>query len=234
MSGIMCALVSGSKETVLTSVTFTANATWVAPSSVSNVLSASGKGADGTSDTLGTIFAGQYYADQLAGPFENPPYALWSDLYNSYATGLAQISSKSYPGFGPSAFLYFDLYYVDPGSNWRRYLFSPIDLSGAYITSYTPTVLGSPPTSGVMTYSSIGGPVAGRGITLTGYTAGGAGAATTALGQTFPGGTYTGTYPNGVGNAAVTTTYTNVAVTPNTSYSIVVPAGGTVTLQYYV
>ena len=40
-------------------------------------------------------------------------------------------------------------------------------------------------------------------------------------------------FPGGDGGPAGTTTFTNVAVTPGTSYSIVVPSGGSVTLQYY-
>ena len=51
------------------------------------------------------------------------------------------------------------------------------------------------------------------------------GASATAFGKTFPGST---------GNVAqTTTTFTNVAVTANASYSIVVPTGGSVTITYY-
>lgn len=50
------------------------------------------------------------------------------------------------------------------------------------------------------------------------------GAATTAFGKTFPGGT------GGPGSA---TTASNVAVTPGASYSIVVPAGGSLTIIYF-
>lgn len=50
------------------------------------------------------------------------------------------------------------------------------------------------------------------------------GANATGLGKTFPGGT--------AGGAAPTTSFSNVAVTPGTSYPIVVPAGGQVSISY--
>jgi hypothetical protein len=50
------------------------------------------------------------------------------------------------------------------------------------------------------------------------------GASTTAFGKTFPGGT---------GGAASTTTFSNIAVTPGGSYSIVVPSGGLITFTYW-
>lgn len=49
------------------------------------------------------------------------------------------------------------------------------------------------------------------------------GASSTAFGKTFPGGT---------GGAATTTTFTNIAITPGASYSIVVPSGGSITITY--
>ena len=230
MSGVLCAL-AGAEGPELTSVTFTSNSTWVAPAGTSNVLVLSGKGAPGVSD-YPNIFAGQYYGAQTATAQSNAPYAQWSTPYGSYTTGLSQISSRSYPGYGPSTFNYFDLIYVDTSDRWGRINFSPINLSATYITSYSTGGSGSPPTSGNMTYANTN-IISGWNITVNTISAGGAGASSTALGQTFPGGAYTGTYPNGTGYPATTTTFTNVAVTPGASYSIVVPSGGEVTLQYY-
>ena len=56
------------------------------------------------------------------------------------------------------------------------------------------------------------------------YYGGSTGASSTALGYTFAG---------GAGGAATPVTYNNVAVTSGSSYSIVVPSGGSVTIQYY-
>jgi hypothetical protein len=50
------------------------------------------------------------------------------------------------------------------------------------------------------------------------------GASTTGFGKTFPGGT---------GGAGTNTTFTNVAVTPGSNYSVVVPSGGSLTINYY-
>lgn len=233
MTGITCALAGGGGATgTLTSVTFTSNGTWVAPAGVSNVVSASGKGAAGTSDYPDT-FAGQYYGLQSSSAQPNSPYAQWGTVYGTYQTGLSQVSSRSYPGYGPSSFNYFDTIYVDSSNMWVRYNFGAANLSSTYVTGYSTSAVGTPSTSGNMTYANTG-VISGWNITLNTIAAGGAGAAATAIGQTFPGGTYSGSYPNGVGNAAVTTTFTNVAVTPGTSYPIVVPSGGEVTLQYYV
>lgn len=49
------------------------------------------------------------------------------------------------------------------------------------------------------------------------------GAATTGFNKTFPG---------GAGGAASLTSFTNVAVIPGSSYSVVVPSGGTLTITY--
>jgi len=232
MTGITCAL-AGSGSSTLTTVTFTANGTWVAPSSVSSVAVLSGKGAAGVSDTAGVVDNGVYYALQTGSTQPNAAYAQWSSLYSSYTTGLSNISSKTYPGYGPSSFLGSHLIYVDPSDKWSAIGPSSYSLSSTYITGYTTTSNGSPPTSGNIVYSGISA-IRGWGITVNGIIRGSAGTASTALGQTFPGGTYTGAYPNAVGNPAVTTTFNNVAVTPGASYSIVVPSGGQVNISYYV
>lgn len=233
MTGITCALAGGGpRPGVLTTVSFTSNGTWVAPAGVSTVVSASGKGANGVSDYVGLVatnIAGQIHFE--TGLPTNPPYAQWSNAYNNHLTALSQLN-LSYPTYGPSNFT--TGYTVLLQSNDYWYLISgTANLSGVYLTGYDVTVLGSPQTSGNITYAGTGG-LDEWYIEVYGYVAGGAGAASTALGLTFPGGTYTGSYPNGVGNAATTTTFTNVAVTPGTSYPIVVPSGGVVTLQYYV
>jgi len=42
------------------------------------------------------------------------------------------------------------------------------------------------------------------------------------------------TFPGGLGGAATPTAYSNVPVTPGTSYSITVPSGGSITITYYI
>jgi len=230
MSGVLCALV-GSGGVTLTSVTFTADGTWVAPASVSNVISASGKGAAGVSDYVGQVATVQSGQIHLFSTGANAPYAQWSTVYNNYATAISQLS-LSYPAYGPSALSQGYVVVLQTNDRWDVITGNFTYLSSTYLTGYTTYSLGSPQTSGNITYAGTSG-LDEWVINVSGYIHGGAGAATTALGQTFPGGGYSGTYPNGVGSAATTTTYTNIAVTPGNSYPIVVPSGGTVTLQYY-
>ena len=61
---------------------------------------------------------------------------------------------------------------------------------------------------------------------------GSAGSASSAFGYVFAGGTYNSS--TGVGSAATSATYANVAVTPGSSYTIGVASGGYVTITYEV
>ena len=217
----------------LTSVTFTANGNWIAPASTTSVVTASGKGAAGVSDSLGTVYTSAYAA--LTGTPTPPsaPYAQWSTIYNAYTTLLNALSSKSYPSYAPTNSLpYGSFTYVTTNDTWSNDTFTFVG-NAYYLTGYGTSILGSPATSGNITYSSLSG-VDGWFIDAYGYVPGGVGASSTALGKAFPGGAYTGTYPNGTGQPATTTTFTNIAVTPGASYPIVVPSGGFVTLEYYV
>lgn len=231
MTGIVCAL-AGAKGTTPTTATFTANGTWVAPAGVSSVAVASGKGGPGASDSLGNVLTCYFAAIQNAGTQSNAPFGQWSALYNSYLATLGAFSGRSYPSYGFSGFVGLDDIFVNATNNWTRFTFNS-DLTGTLLTGYSTSVIGSPLTSGNVTYANAG-IISGWLIDVQGYIRGGAGTASTALGLTFPGGAYTGAYPNGVGAPATTTTFTDVAVTPGASYPIVVPSGGEVTLQYNV
>lgn len=223
---------AGSGST-LTSVTFTADGNWIAPASTTNVVTASGKGAAGVSDYVGNVanvISGQIH---LSSPLAtNPPYAQWSNAYNNYQYALSQLN-LSYPTYGPSNLTNGYVVVLQSNDYWYAISGNTTNLSGTYLTGYTVYTLGSPQTSGNITYAGTSG-LDEWYIPVSGYIRGGAGASATALGQTFPGGGYSGTYPNGTGSAASTTTYSNIAVTPNASYPIVVPSGGFVTLEYYV
>lgn len=233
MTGVICALAGGSGSTgTLTSVTFTSNGTWTAPVGVSNVVSASGKGAAGVSDYVGNVAGSQAGQIHLSAPSTNAPYAQWSNAYNNHLTALSQLN-LSYPTYGPSSFTSGYVVILQSSDYWYLISGNTANLSGTYLTGYDVSIVGSPQTSGNITYAGTSD-LDQWVIYVYGYIAGGVGTSATALGQTFPGGSYTGTYPNGTGNAATTTTFTNVAVTPGTSYPIVVPSGGQVTLQYYV
>jgi hypothetical protein len=217
----------------LTSVTFTANGNWVAPSSTTNVVTASGKGAPGVSDYVGTVYSASYLANRNLVSSPSAPYAQWSTLYGNYNSLLSALSSLTYPHYAPTSLLpYYSATNVAGNDTWENTTYNFVG-AAYYLTGYATSTIGSPSTSGNITYSSLTS-TSGWTIDAYGYISGGAGASSTALGQTFPGGGYSGSYPNGTGSAASTTTYTNIAVTPGASYPIVVPSGGSVTLEYYV
>lgn len=221
----------------LTTVTFTSNGTWTAPGNVSLVTTLSGKGSDGVSDytTSGNVtFINAYFSSDSTTPITGT----WQDAINfitPYVTTMntgSGVSSIAIPAtFGGSG----STLRVN-SSNFGTYLLT---------ASYTETVnyvKGTaavnayrwPPSgvsaSSVPTYADISGNWP-EFITVdfTRYVYGNAGNPSTGLGQTFPGGAYVAP----TGYPATTTTYTNVSVTPSTSYSIVVPTGGTVSISYY-
>jgi len=231
MTGIIAVLAGGRPPITLNTVTFTSDGTWVAPVYTTSVMTLSGKGAAGVSDYIGQVAYSYNIATQY--PSRNfPPYAQWGDLYGNYATNIASLPT-SFPNYGPSSWYDGEYFLVASDNYWGKISGNYSDLSGTLLTSYNASSFGTVQTSGNMTYSSLAGGGGGWVIDVFGYVQGGPGAAATALGKTFPGGAYSGTYPNGTGSAATTTTFTNVAVTPGNSYSIVVPSGGEVTLQYY-
>lgn len=227
----------GSKSQSLTTITFTSNDTWVAPAGVTNVVSIEGKGSNGVSDSLGNVANFDYHADKNQGspPFANSPYASYTNLYNYANTTLSTLNAGgSGTRYITTNFIYEVYCAVVSDNTWVGYFtYSGNPLAGVAITgTCSISSLNGGPTSGNVVWSSMNN-YSGSTISVSGYIAGHAGSNATALGQTFAGGTYTGTYPNATGNAASASTYYNISVTPGNSYSIVVPSGGYVTLNYY-
>jgi hypothetical protein len=219
---------------LLTMVTFTSNGTWVAPATVSNVAIISGNGSNGVSDYVTGLYSFIFGAVRGTPSPLNAPYAQWGDLYSGYTDTVNILSAISYPNYGPSSVSVGFFTTVNSSDQWSSSTPTIFNLSSVYLTGYSTSTGGSPQTSGNITYASLpSGGVTFWGGNIQGYAQGNAGTASTGLGKTFPGGSYTGTYPNGVGGVAPTTSFTNVAVTPSASYSIVVPSGGSVTIQYY-
>lgn len=209
-----------SKKLVLTTATFTTNGTWVAPAGVTSVATASGKGGDGSPTYGSSSFT--FNANQGFG--SSAPFAQWGDLYSAAVATQSALASRV-GTYGPSGFI--GAYGIRVGSDnkWSVIYQSTDDLSGAIIDSVSSVYAGSgsPQTSGNITYSGLS--FSAWNVNASYHFPGFLAASATALGQTFPGGN---------GGPAGTTTFTNVAVTPGTSYSIVVPGGGLVTLQYFV
>jgi len=210
----------------LQTVTFTSNTTWVAPTGVSVLRTMSGYGGAATADTfttnLGFSSAGAFAVGLSA--LDNPPYAQWADLYANHQSEIAVVAGNTGVNLLPSAGL---SYFIGTDDTWNESPFyKDVWVSGS---SYSVTTFGSPQTSGNILYS------AGTDywfIVVNGYELGSNGTATTGVGKTFPGGTLTGTEPYRTTVPAVTTNFTNVAVTPGVSYPIVVPSGGSLTITY--
>lgn len=203
-------------------VTFTSSGTWVAPAGVTQISVLSGKGQDGSPVSyLGTT---QYWASKSAINWGNPAYAQWGDLYGEAVTARNALLA-AVGGYGPSNVLtsyQFNISSINDSwavgnqsySDYSSYI---IDSVGSFTTE------GNVATSGNIVSSALAFGVNAWKFTVN-YTAPGfLGASSTAIGKTFPGG-------NNV--PAPTTIFTNVAVTPGTSYPINVASGGSVTIQY--
>lgn len=209
---------SGTTGTLQT-VTFTSNGTWVAPAGVSVVSTMTGYGQDGSPSYGSSTFT--YNA--APGYGTSAPFAQWGDLYSSAAATQSALAA-AIGNYGPSSFVGAYGIRVQSDNKWDVIYESIEDLSYAIIDTVSAVYAGSgsPQTSGNIVFAGLN--FSAWNVSATYHAPGFQGAAATAIGKTFPGG-FDGPPP--------TTTYNNVSVTPGTSYSIVVPSGGSVTLQYY-
>ena len=150
----------------------------------------------------------------------------------------------SLPGYGPAAFVEQSFFDIASDDTW----FHQVDLVQDWTSIWVLSVAGhawvdgallspgSHATSGNITYAGVNANTPkqeGWKISAQVVSPGGAGTAATALGQTFAGGSYTGSYPTAVGAPATPTTFNAIPVTPSTDYPIIVPPGGRVTITYF-
>lgn len=199
---------------VLNTVTFTSNGTWVAPSGVTLVNTLTGKGQDGS----GPYWTDMYTADggTLSYVERTAPAGISSSTIESRAQAeYDKFPSTHSPGGSTVNFTYW-YYFVNLSLQYPRSAlvrlksgFPKIKTGNGWGSTYT-----TPPAND--TAYDIGN--------MEEYVGGSNGANSSALGYTFPGGAEVPANP---------LTYTNVAVTSGSSYSIIVPSGGYVTLQYY-
>lgn len=212
----------------LTTVTFTSSTSWTAPAGVTNLTTVSGRGSNGQPDfwtptwvSRASVFINNW------GNLANAPYANYADVYNEAVSFANYLNSF---GTGPRTIS------IPDNKQWRVSLnSSPVDKwdttgpgyytgyinSAAYVETY------GNPTSGNI--------VSSGGINFLVYdvyaevlVTGAAGTASTGFSQTFPGGAASG------GTAPITV-FNNVAVSPGTSYSIVIPTDRPdpyITIQY--
>lgn len=221
------------KPKVLTTYVFpSGTSTWTAPPGVSLLASAVGKGADGVSDTnIVMSYSSVFAAAGTGGP--QPAYMQWGTITSDTFSFISTINAS---GSGTVTLTTWGTQYIVLSDDtWdsvpngyvsggkSTYKFSILtDIvwirgSASYFTT------GSGATSGNVVYSAGNGNLLG-----TATYQGAAGAATTGFSLSFPGGAYI----SPTGYPATNTTFTNVAVTPGTTYTIV--NNGALTITYYV
>lgn len=213
----MSMLFFGLGGTVVTE-TFTSNTTWVAPTSTNKIMRIEGKGRNGVAPAYSlthtfSIYAVTYTTSSLGG---TAGFKTWADMkaYLDLAISYVNVGGTS----GAS--------YTD--AVLKQYYASSYDLTTG---SYPLPAHDRAANTGSITY--YGGAAASGSITSSGYAtvsynyldSGDYGPYSTAFSLTFFGGS-----PS-VPTAPITV-FTNVTVTPSTSYSIVVPSGGYIIITY--
>lgn len=214
----------------LTTVTFTSSTTWTAPSYVSNIVTLSGKGSAGISDSTAPADIlnseiGNSFGVVVPRATATPVY-YWADFYQKSVDLATQINT----GSGVVAFSSWEFKNVRADTRSYYYDYNPGDIyTTGYAVAGSATVTTTYPTlTGAIYYVSSGWSGGSRTL-FTQYFYGGAGSDATGISKTFPGGAYSG----GTGYPANTTTFTNVAVTPGASYSLSIPSGGQISISYY-
>lgn len=213
----------------LTTVTFTSSGTWTAPVGVTTLVAVIGQGQGGTGDYQGGITIAQVsVVNSASGSGANSLPITAAAGYNTakicanvYTAGGYQLAyhavERQFTFYASNTFSFSDTLPYGTGATLFPY----------YLVAGTWTYGGSP-MSGNLTYPGSFSYAASGDVIYPGY----GGDSASAFGYTFPGGGVSGSYPNATGDAAAPVTYTNVAVTPGNSYSISVPSGGSVIIQY--
>lgn len=206
---------SGSAAQIKTQSFPPGTTSWTAPADVSNLISVSGYGQDGYPTTWTYPFTSQ---STLSFFMTDTGWTDYSQLYAHFQSRLTAVNSGA-PGVRYIAntgdyYIYFN---TATNTLWAQQNGSAT--SNAYGTA---TSSWSLPTSGAITTSL--NTNATRGIIYIPQYANGA--ASVAFGKTFSGGF--------AGGAAPLTTYSNVAVTPGTTYSVQnVANSASLTISYY-
>lgn len=202
---------------VLKTVTFGNGTTsWTTPADVNLIVSVSGKGENSYASTWTYELNGQ---SSLLFGMTDTGWTDYSSLYSHFTGRLSTINTGA-PAtrFVIDVGTYFVFFNTATNTLWAQQ-------NGSGVTAYgTATLNWTLPTSGTITTSINGTGATIGNISIPNYVTG---TATTAFGQTFPGGSS--------GGPATLTTFTNVVVTPSTSYSIVNNSSDStvVTVSYY-
>lgn len=214
----------------LVTQTFTANATWVAPATTSSIVTLNGKGQDGAAAVAAYYDIGPQRSEHVAaiiGANSQPNPFTTTNTPGAWDWGYSQSDASTVAAT------------LNAGGSGSFYISTIYQYATDYHIGYSPiTYTGSVPGSATITTSSrwkVSGAVvdgdSGYSVvtwyeygTYHAATSASNGSNTTGFGFTFAGGT---------GGAATPATQSAVAVTPLSSYSLVIPAGGSITITYF-
>jgi len=212
----------------LVTTTFTSSGSWTAPAGVTKLTVLSGRGSNGQSDYWSPTYVTRAQVTSAGYPTTNPAYLDWSVPYN-YAVSAANSINAS--GTGPRTVSIPNEYYWVVNNVTSQWVVNNFGGGSQYVQGSATVV----PNQSLPTSGNIDGPTffptyqtAIFWIYIDVYYTGAAGTASSGFGQTFPGGAASG------GTAPITT-FTNVTVTPGTTYSISIPTDRPdpyVTIQY--
>lgn len=203
------------------SQTFTTNTTWTAPAGVSLLSSVTGKGAAGAAAYTDANTSRSFQVMKVTGSASTSGgggqsgILSWSDLWSQAQSFQSEINAGG-TGSDTSAIYvqYTDSRYIqNTGTN--------LSWSSAIAGSASLSAISFPQSGNVTSGASASATVSFQ--QAGAYHSATTGASATGFGKTFPGG-YSG--------PASVTTFSNVAVTPLTQYSIVVPTSGSITITY--
>ena len=223
----------------LTTVTFTSSTTWTAPAYLTNLLTMTGHGTNATSDDYsGDLSKTTLYTTRRETIGSGTAVTHdWSEIYNNLQAWIAFVNTGTPGSRSPDPIdTYFSNAYNILSDNTYLYFNTPVTPRWGASNRYVQIGTGSNqsnfsvPTSGTITYAN----TTQTGQVELGYNSvylGADGAAATGVGKTFPGGT--NNFATGIGGPYPTTNFSNVAVTPGASYSIVVPSGASISISYY-
>lgn len=203
------AVMSGAPQ--LVTQTFTSNATWVASASTTVLVSVTGEGQDGAASSIEGTVRDVVAVNYRTTPSTGSGNATWDNLQ-----GLAEAVASDVNADGSASYTGYDIDVWPDGSNTVR----------TYSATITDAIPGSATAEFTEGWES-SGPItaSGRARVLFDIGAGAiTGANATGFNKTFPG---------GAGGPASPVTYENVPVTPNASYSLLIPPGGSITITYY-
>lgn len=209
MTGMMALALLGGSRVVVTQ-TFTTNTSWVAPAGVTSILTLTGNGVAGTpgGPQPGSILVANV-SYQTSGTGAGGPANTWSNMQGLVNNAISTLNSGGSGSVSTALLLKY--------ANGTEDLFpSSTSYGGAIAGTASASYGGGWQSSGAITSS---GTASANFLVNTSSTTG---ASTSAFGFTFPGGT---------GGPATPVTYTNVVVTPGTSYPINA-AGGSITIAY--